>query len=160
MIDKGKLLQRIQKFRKDIEPSWSDRSAYKIDEVRVYGPYISGGQCAVTCLVLKGILEEEFPGLHCQLVSGSLETVEDEVLIRDHGWLIVHANDDELVIDPTADQAESIHDKVIVGTVFELEAKSLRYKQKVVEQDYGETEHPKRFARYQILKNAYDKRPG
>jgi hypothetical protein len=154
-VDQKRLRMVTENFRSAIEPCWSEGSAYKIPGIAQYGPFISGGQCAVTCLVLKDVLAKEFPGIPTFLASGQLQSTDGQVVITDHGWLKVGLGDQIVIIDPTADQAPQIQEKVIIGTTVELEVRGLRYIEKEVEDGHGEIEHPNRFKRYTILKNAY-----
>jgi ASC-1-like (ASCH) protein len=158
MIDRSALRKIVDDFRKEIESCWSEESAYKVPEILGYGPHISGGQCAVTCLVLMDVLRDELPDEQIFLVSGQLQSISGEIVIRDHGWLRVGSGTEMTIADPTADQAESVSEKIIIGTVGELEKKGLRYIEKDVEDSHGESEHPKRFKRYLILKDAWDHR--
>ncbi|MSR85718.1 hypothetical protein EXS71_04795 [Candidatus Uhrbacteria bacterium] len=147
----------VRAFRTSIEPCWSKESAYKVPEIKNYGANISGGQCAVTCLVLMDVLHDKFPDKQIFIVSGQLQSTNGEIVIRDHGWLQVGSGTSSIIVDPTADQAASISEKILIGTASELEAKGLRYIEKEIESDHGASEHPKRFQRYVILKNAWDR---
>lgn len=158
MLNRNNLTSVVEAFRLSIERCWSAESAYKVPEIQNYGAYISGGQCAVTCLVLMNVLRDELPDEQILLVSGQLQSTNGEIVIRDHGWLRVGSGTDAIIVDPTADQAVSISDKTIIGTISELEKKGLRYIEKEVEADHGALEHPKRFKRYMMLKDAWDKR--
>lgn len=155
MIDREKLVETTAIFRRQIELCWSEESAYKVSEIQCYGTYISGGQCAVTCLVLMDILHSILPNEQIFLVSGQLQSTNGEIIIRDHGWLRVGSGTNAIIVDPTADQAETINVNAIVGTEKELEERGLRYIVNEIEEGHGEIEHPKRFARYQILKKAW-----
>lgn len=152
MLNQARLKVIADKFRRVVELSWSESTAYKVPEITKYGPGISGGQCAVTCLVLKDVLEKEFPAEKFLMVSGQLQSMDERVIIRDHGWLQVGSGTETIIIDPTADQAPEIKEKVTIGTVSELEQKGLRYIEKEIESDYGELEHPNRYKRYSKLK--------
>lgn len=156
MTNRERLQEIVSAFRSKIEAYWSEESAYKVSEIRQYGSNISGGQCAVTCLVLMDVIHEEFPTEPIFLVSGQVQSTNGDVVIRDHGWLQVDSGENAFIIDPTADQAETIGEKVVIGTEKELEERSLRYIGKEIEEGHGEAEHPKRFNRYQILKKAWE----
>lgn len=158
MLDRNNLTAIVSAFRDAIEPCWSEESAYKVPEIQRYGACMSGGQCAVTCLVLMDVLHSELPDEQIFLISGQLQSTNGEVVIRDHGWLRVGSGAGAVIVDPTADQAASISKKVVIGTVVELEEQGLHYIEKEIETDHGESEHPKRFKRYMILKNAWDHR--
>lgn len=155
MLDQTELIRAVEAFREKIEPCWTDVTAYKVPEIQKYGPYISGGQCAVTCLLLWDVLQDTFLHEKIVLVSGQVLSNDEDVLIRDHGWLRMGSGSECLIIDPTADQAASIQQKVVIGTAEELERRGLRYIEKGVEVNHGEAEHPKRFKRYQVLKDAW-----
>lgn len=150
--DREKLFSVVSNFRSAIAPLWTEETAFKVPEIAEYGPNIPGGQCAVTCLVLKDVLAGEFPDEPTFLVSGEVRSANGEILIGDHAWLKFGIDDDALIIDPTADQSPVIDETVILGTESELVERGLRYIEKEIESDYGETEHPKRFARYGILR--------
>lgn len=156
MPNRERLQEIVTAFRSKIEPCWSEDSAYKVPEILQYGPDISGGQRAVTCLVLIDVLREEFPTEQILLVSGQVQLTKGDIVIRDHGWLQVCSGEDAIIIDPTADQAETIGEKVVIGTEKELEERGLRYLGREIEEGHGEIEHPKRFSRYQILKKAWE----
>lgn len=158
MIDREKLEEITAIFRGQIEPCWSEESAYKVPEIQFYGAYISGGQCAVTCLVLMDILHSILPDEQIFLVSGQMQYTNGEIIIRDHGWLQVGSGSNTTIVDPTTDQAASILEKVIIGTASELAEKGLHYIEKEVESNHGELKHPKRFKRYVILKNGWTSR--
>lgn len=155
-MEVSKLTSAVEEFRSKIEPCWSEESAYKAPEILEYGPHISGGQCAVTCLVLMDMLHYEFPNESICLVSGQVQSTSGDVVIPDHGWLLVGSGENAVIIDPTADQADTIDEKVIIGTAKELEEQGLRYVGNEVEESHGEIEHPKRFKRYQILRQAWE----
>lgn len=142
-------------LRHKIESAWSDESAYKVPEITEYGPFISGGQCAVTCLVLKEVLEQQLPELKTYLARGQLKK-DDSTIITDHNWLKIDEGDEAIIIDPTADQAKGITDKVIVDTVSNLQSQGFDYVEKGLEADYGEELHPNRFRRYQMLKRRFE----
>ena len=151
MTNRQHLQEIVSGFRSKIDPCWSEESAYKVPEILKYGSNISGGQCAVTCLVLMDVLNEEFPTEKIFLVSGQVQSTKGDIIIRDHGWLQVGSWQKAIVIDPTADQANTIDEKVVVGTAKELEERDLRYIGKEIEEGHGQSEHPKCFDRYQIL---------
>lgn len=157
MIDRSVLLGIVEDFRKKIEPCWSEESAYKVPEIEKYGPFISGGQCAVTCLVLMDVLNGKFPEEHIFLVSGQVQSLNGEVVIRDHGWLRVDSGTNAVIVDSTIDQGTGIAEKVFIGTFLEIRAHGLHYIEKEIEADHGEREHPGRFKRYKILKSAFCK---
>ena len=156
MVDREKLLMIVSDFRSAIAPLWSEETAYKVPEIAEYGPNIPGGQCAVTCLVLKDVLAGEFPNEPSFLVSGEVRSVNGEILIGNHAWLKLSIGEDALLIDPTADQSPAIPDPVIIGTESELTERGLQYIEKEVESGHGEHEHPRRSGRYNVLKCKYN----
>lgn len=155
--DRERLFQIASEFRSQIEACWSDESAYHVSEIVTYGVGIPGGQCAVTCLVLWDVLTREFPQYRIRLIGGSLRSSDDRVLIPRHAWLEV-SDGDAMIVDPTADQCDEIREPVVLGSLKEIQERGLFYVATEIEDDHGETEHPKRFARYQILKNAFVRR--
>jgi hypothetical protein len=156
-LDRGKLFETVFEFRSAIEQCWTEESARTVPEITVYGPGIPGGQCAVTCLVLKDVLKEKFPEYRVRLVGGSLRSSDDRVLIAQHVWLEI-SDGDVVIIDPTADQSKEIHEPVIAGSLKEIQEKGLSYTATEIENDHGESKHPKRFVRYQVLKRAFAQR--
>jgi hypothetical protein len=152
------LKETVRAFRRQIEPAWSETTAYKIPEITQYGPYNSGGQCAVTCLVLMDVLGEKYPNLKIYLVSGQLKRGE-KVSIVTHNWLRVGNGSQAVIIDPTVDQALEVKDKVLVDTIKNLESQKIYYVESEVEEDQGQQLHPKRFSRYVLLKEALRKFP-
>lgn len=154
MIDREDLLHIVFDFRSTIAPLWSKATAYKVPEITEYGANIPGGQCAVTCLVLKDVLAGEFPNEPTFLVSGEVQSANGKILIGDHAWFKVGIGEEAIIIDPTADQSSEIDEAVIIGTESELAERGLRYVEKEVESDHGEKEHPGRFGRYQLLKTS------
>ncbi len=157
MIDRNALLEVVREFRSQIEACWSDESAYHVPEITTYGSGISGGQCAVTCLVLWDVLTKEFPQYRIRLIGGSLRSSDDRILIAQHAWLEVF-DGDTMIVDLTVDQCDEIREPVVLGSLKEVQERGLLYDAREIEDDHGETEHPKRFARYQILKRAFTQR--
>ncbi len=158
MVNRDRLMKAVDDFRAAIEPCWSEESAYRVPEIQLYGPYISGGQCAVTCLVLMDVLRQKFTDEQICFVNGQVQSNKGDIVIRDHGWLQVGSGEDVVIVDPTADQADTIDEKVVMGKTKELEELGLQYIGNEIETSHGEIEHPKRFKRYQILKTIWQDR--
>lgn len=153
--DTNELKEVVLFFRNKIEPAWTEESAYKIPEITKYGPFISGGQCAVTCLVLKDVLKEKYPELHIYLAGGQLKK-DGSIIISAHNWLKIGEGSNAIIIDPTVDQANGVSDKIIVDTVISLQTQGFDYIENELEADHGEELHPNRFRRYQLLKKNFE----
>lgn len=149
------LRDSVLAFRNEVESAWSEKSAYKIPEITEYGPHISGGQCAVTCMILKDVLKAKYPELQVNLVGGQLRK-DGLAIISAHNWLKIGEGGNAVIIDPTIDQANGVTNKVMVDTVFDIKAQGFDYIENEVEADYGEELHPNRFRRYQILKKNFE----
>lgn len=145
----------VLSFRNQIEAAWTEESAYKVPEIIHYGPFISGGQCAVTSLVLKDKLEQEYPDLQIYLAGGYVEK-DNSTIIGSHNWLKIGKGESAIIIDPTIDQANEVNEKIIVETAQDLRDKGIVYIETELESNHGEQLHPKRYQRYLILKKNFD----
>lgn len=80
----------------------------------------SSGQCFVTAYCLRIELKDTF-GLESSIARGSLLCSSGQQLIGDHCWLQYRNDSGEVIlVDLTADQAEFVDWKVIVGTKSQL----------------------------------------
>lgn len=141
-------------FRKKVESYWSEETAYKVPEIKEYGPGIPAGQCVVTSILLKQELKKILPDTNITLHLGSVTDLNDRILIPNHGWLSIFDKQETYIIDTTIDQASTIWEKFIYSKDPE-KSYGLVYKEKKILPDSKLFEEKDLYRRYRTLEEAY-----
>lgn len=144
----------LEVFRKKVEDCWSEKTAYKVPEVKEYGPGIPAGQCVVTSILLKQEMEKILSHANITLHLGSVVNLDNRVLIPHHGWLSIFDKQETSIIDTTIDQTPLIKHKFIFSNNPE-KSHGLVYKEKKTLPDSKLLERKDLYQRYQTLEKAY-----